>query len=353
MNPNIIFKENDPETFWKSWYWYCDKFKVGSRYSMQNLEMFIEISKFKSFFFADKSFMFLTNGEPAGIVVFLVEKNSDIFTGTFGGGFIPAPLFKDESVAKSIFFEIDKIAAENKLAKVMFSVDVFNNNNCEYNYLQKFGYLDASILNYVVDLSGSEDDFLRGLRHGHKSDVKKILNNKDFEVFFVDKSSASYELHEEYRALHRKCSGRVARSKKSFDLQFEKLKLGESVLLGLKYKGKNIAFSYFEFKGEHGIYEASADDPDYLGVPLYHALIFSAMKYLKSKGVRYLDMGQPSSPSAQFGYYLDEKQLGIALFKRGFGGYFKPNYRGIKYYNHDCFLKDIDLLVKNYGRSLD
>jgi len=352
MSTVVIYKEENEKTFWERWRQYRDKFNVGSRYSRQNLEMFIEISKFKSLFSADKSFVYLVNNEPAACVFLPIEKNGEFLSATRSGSYIEAPLFVNQAIAKEIFSEIDRIAAENKLAKIMFAVDVFSNNNCNYNYLQKFDYIDASILSYVIDLSGNEEDFLRNCRRGHKCDIKKILNDKNFKVFFADQKNPSWELHEEYRALHHKCSGRVARPKESFDLQFEKLKLGEAVLFGVSYKGKNIAFSYFEYQGDYGIYEASADDPDYSEIPLYHILVFSAMKYLKSKGVRYLDTGQPSSPSMQIGYCPDKKQLGIALFKRGFPGDFRQNFRGVKYFSSDLLKKDMDFFVQQFDKNL-
>lgn len=348
----IIYKEKDEKKFWRYWQDYLVKYAIGARYSRQNQEMFIAASKFRSLFFADKSFIALANNEPIGCVSLPIEKNEQFLTVTLSGGFILAPLFCRSSAAKEIFSEIDKIAIDNRLAKIMFSVDVFSNNNCGCNFLQKFGYLDASVLSYVIDLSGSQEDFLKSCRRGHKCDIKKILADKDYKVFFTDRENPSYELHEEYRALHQKCSGRVTRPKENFDLQFEKLKNGEAALFGVNYKGKNIAYSYFEYKGLYGMYEASADDPDYSGMPLYHILVFSAMGYLKSKGVKYLDTGQPSSPSTQFSYYPDEKQLNIGLFKRGFGGDFRMNFRGVKYFSENLLKKDTDLFVCEAAKNI-
>jgi hypothetical protein len=273
-----------------------------------------------------------------------VERTGGNFYVGLGGGYVSAPLFSDEAVRKSIMSLIDEIAVQNKIKKIMFSIDSFENPG--YNYLQKYKYLDTSILEYFIDLQ--PNSLMSECRRGHRCDIKKIRNNPDFSVFMVSRDNLSYELHEQYRKLHHKCSGRVARSKKTFDLQFEKIKDGNALLFGLKFKNKNIAFSYFSIFSSKAIYEAGSDDPDYSRLPLYHILVFSAMEYLKKLGFQYVATGQPSGPSSQFDYYPDKKQLGIALFKRGFGGRFRPNYRGIKYYNRDCLLKDVDLLVKNY-----
>jgi hypothetical protein len=168
----------------------------------------------------------------------------------------------------------------------------------------------------------------------------------------MDRSNADYDLHEEYRMLHHKCAGGETRPKESFDQQFERLKAGQAVLFGLKYKQKNIAFSYFDYNADKAIYFSGADDPDYARFPIYHALIYSAMIYFKRIGVRYLDPEQPACPSVQQDYYPDDKQLNIAFFKRGFGGYFMENFRGIKYFSRELFKKDMKYFEKNYLKNI-
>ena len=142
------------------------------------------------------------------------------------------------------------------------------------------------------------------------------------------------------------------RRTETFDLQFEKLKQGYAVLFGLKHKSKNIAFSYYEFHGEKGAYTSAADDPDYDKLPLYHVLMYQAMEYLKRIGVKYIDTEPPSSPSAQFDYYPSDKELNIALFKRGFGGHFVQNFRGVKYYSQELFKAEMKNFINHYSEFI-
>ena len=69
---------------------------------------------------------------------------------------------------------------------------------------------------------------------------------------------------------------------------------------------------------------------------------------MKKRGIRAVDTGQPSCPASQLDYYLDKKQANIALFKRGFGGCFKENFRGIKYFSEELFRQDAEEFKKNY-----
>ena len=72
------------------------------------------------------------------------------------------------------------------------------------------------------------------------------------------------------------------------------------------------------------------------------------MEYLKKFGCRYLDVEPPCSPSAQYDYYPTQKELNIALFKRGFGGFFVQNFRGIKYFDQKIFEQDTSNFMKQY-----
>jgi len=332
MSIKLVFKEENEELFWK--YWNEMAKKASYRYFPTNLKTYNYGGK------NDKSFVYLVNNQLAAGVFLPIEKIEKFF--------INAPIFKFMAVSKEIFKIINKIAVENGIKKIMFEIDPLENYS--YNYLQKYGYLDATILSYVVDLT--VDDLLATCRKGCRNDIKSILKDKNFSVFFIDKNNADYNIHKEYRELHKKCAGKETRAKKTFDWQFERLKEGKAVLFGLKYKNKNIAYSYFEFNKEKGVYYSSADDPDYDRMHIYHILIYSAMEYLKKKGVKFLDMGQPASPSLQFNYYPDKKQINIALFKRGFGGEFRPLFRGIKYFSEEAFKKDIKEFIDNYFQAI-
>jgi hypothetical protein len=193
---------------------------------------------------------------------------------------------------------------------------------------------------------------LRGCRKGHRTAIKKVLGDACFRTFVVDRQSPSYELHEEYRRLHHKCAGRVTRPKETFDQQYEKLLAGHAILVGLEYKEVRIAMSYFEHCHDKALYASGADDPLFNRLPLYHVMVFAAMEYYKRHDVRFLTMEQPVSPSAQYDYYPDDKQLNIALFKRGFPGRFMSCYRGVKYLADDLFLREADRFKERYWAGL-
>lgn len=353
---NILFKEKDEKLFWHYWQKFLDSRKSSSRYLKITLEHNIEFSKLKSLFVSDKSFVYVVGKEPMACVFLPIEKRDGNLwiSHDINSGYVDAPLFKDHSVEEKIFGIIDEIARKNKVAKALFAINPIEGDNFTCNYLQKYDYLDTSILRYIIDLNLG-DDLLSLCRRNHQRNIKKMSADKDFSVFFMTKDNPSYALHEEYRLLHHRCSRRITRPKETFDHQYKKLLAGNAVLAGLKYKKANIGFVYFEYNADKAISHSAADDPDYESkkLPIYHIIFFKAMEYLKKTGVRYLDPEQPACPSTQMGYYPDEKKLNIAHFKRGFGGYFTQGFRGIKYFSKEVFDDDMKIFKNNYLKNLE
>ncbi len=349
MANNFLFKKENEDLFWQYWRQFIAENKVGPKYLPASVKTNLAIAEYRGKLLGDKSFIYLIGSRPAGIVSLPIEKAGNHRAISIDGGFIEAPLGADDAASDIIFEAIDQLAKENDIAKIMLASDPLG--GIEYNYLQKYDYLDASILEYVITAEPA-DDFLRACRKGHQCDIKKILSNGDFKIFYVAQENAGYESHEEYRALHYKCAGRVTWPKEIFDIQFEKLKQGNAVLFGLKYKQKNIAFSYFDFNFDKAIYHSGSDDPDYDKLPLYHIMIYSGAEYLRKKGVRLIDTGQPASPSAQTFYHPDEKQRNIAKFKRGFGGRFVSFFRGVKYFDNASFKEDMANFARRYKETI-
>ncbi len=344
MSVEIVYKDENEELFWK--YWHQVVKNESWVYFPNNIKIYSIISR--NIFKADKSFIYLVNKVPLAVVYLPIEKTGNNITISLNNSFIPSPIF-NRSVEKKVFGLIDEIAREQNVGKIMFAVDPLS--GVDYNYLQKYKYKDASILSHIINLEKS--DLLSACRKGHRSEIKKILKDGSYFLFFIDEKNPDYEIFKNYVALHHLCSGKKTRPDESFDLQFNTLKGGNSALFGLRLGNKNIAFAYFEFNKKSAVYYSGADDPEFAALPLYHVLILSAMDYLKEHGITRLDVGQPSSPTPQYTYLPDSKQLNIALFKRGFGGDYIAYYRGIKYFSKDLFKHEMDIFTQNYLETIN
>lgn len=349
MAADFIYKHDNPDIFWRGWETLVARAKAGPSYTRLNLEWCFAISKARSLLRDDKSFIYLFDKKPLAAVLLPFEKVAGRIQASLVGGYIYAPLIVNPESAKTVFAHIDTLvrAAGGVVAK--FAIDSLA--HAPYNFLQRFGYLDATILDYHIATTGTPAELLKACRHGHHSDIKTMLTDPHISTFVMDKENADYALHEEYRALHRKCAGRETRPKETFDIQFKKVENGEALMCAVKFDTKVIAAAYFEYANGQAVYASGADDPDFVGRPLYHLLIYTAMVELQRRRVTQLSVGQPANPGAQFDHYPDEKQLRIAHFKRGFGGTFASSFRGIKYYDIAAFDEDVVAFKNSYQIS--
>ncbi len=346
MSIQLILERDRPDLFSTYWQEILNQYRPSPRYLLTSLAAYPLTAKEKGVDYVNASFVYLVNNKPLAGVFLPIEKSAEVCAVSCLGDYVDAPLILDKAIEKDVFRLIDELALEHRVDKMLFQVDPLETDRFNYNFLQEYGYLDTSILNYVVDLT--VPDIYKQCRENHRRNIKRILNDAAYSIFTIDSSNPSYESHEEYRELHRRCSGRVTRPKETFDLQFKKLIDGQAALFGLKYKEKDIAYVYFEHNGNVAAYCSAADDPEYDRLPLYHALIYSALEYYKNKGIRLVDMEQPSTPSAQYDSLPDQKQLQIAHFKSGFPGTFVQNFRGVKYFSADQFERDNAAFARDY-----
>lgn len=294
---------------------------------------------------ADLSFVVFENGRPVALCPLFLEVGGGVRQFTYVGGFQEGPLLRVDLEAKfrkkveaACYAKIDELARQRGVAKAMVLLDPLA-EDYRYNVLTEYGYLDASVCTAIVDLALDEKRLWADVRKSFKSLVHR--GKEKFGITAMDWRSASFEVHEAYRRMHRKAAGRATRPQETFDLQFEMLKDDHAMLLRLREGDRDVGFSYF-FHSHGGIFYASAaDDPDYASeVPLQHVVIWSAMEYYRARPMRRFELG-----CQQFGPQVfdqpSKKDMDISFFKRGFGGAFRSVYRGVRYYDRDVMRREL------------
>ncbi len=350
---NIIFSdESDFNVFLKNYV------NGNSNVSWHYLPKGIEYQRIycSSILIKDLSFIIIDNNKPVALCPLFLEQHKGKKQFTYVGGYKVAPLIKKnlfykkrKRIERNCFDKIDELAREYDVSKTMFLIDPLV-ERCEHNILTEYGYLDTSTSTAIIDLSLETEDLWSNLRKSFKS----LINNgkNKFNIFIMDYKNPDFAIHENYRKLHHKTSGRVTRPKETFDLQFDMLKEDKAILIGLQDSNKFIAFSYFLHYKQGVVYASSSDDPDFeTDIPLEHCIIWTAIEYYKRREIKYIEMGMQ-----QFGHQIfdnpNQKDLNISFFKRGFGGNTVSLYRGIKYYKKECLKKDLEdnvhKLLKNY-----
>ena len=349
----IISKKDDAGSFLAHWREYIKNNLATFRYLPEYLDYMLYYS---SSLEGDGSFVAIENGKPVGVCFLPIEKAGGIARISLAGGYTLAPLCANDGVEKYVFEEIDRISKKHNVKKVLFYIDpLIAQYRNKFNCLRKYRFVDTSSSDCILDLRKNEKELLSGVRKGHKYDIGRVLKDAEFQLICMDHSNADRQIHETYRELHKKCSGKATRAKETFEKQFDMLKSDNAMLVGVKFKDKFVSMSYFLHFQKTVLYMSSADDPDFKGMPVYHPGIWKAILYYASRGFDFMQFSQPCGYGKVGGFddYLDEKQLNISKFKRGFGGEMVTFFRGIRYYDASPFLEDLqnfkDKMLKSFG----
>ena len=194
------------------------------------------------------------------------------------------------------------------------------------------GWVDASVTTQVVDLSLSEDQLHRRMHTGHRRNVKKAQRSLTVDAHHAE--TASDGPFDAYRRIHEKAAGRVTRPDSTFEQMREWISEGNGLLLCAQRDGEIVGCVYVLLSGDAAYYASGANDPAAAGEPVGHILHWEAIRWLKAKGLRRYELGPekrgmlPHDPATS-------KDLGIARFKRGFGGVTAPLVVREKYYSAD------------------
>lgn len=309
----------------------------------------------------NKSFFVKENNKIIAVCPLVLETINGVNEFSYGDGYGPMPIFtngltkkNDEKIKKFIFEKLDEMANENEVKRIRLKFSVLDKSYLEndvfkYNYLMKFGFLDTSINTQVMDLSLPLKDIKNGLRHGHDSDINKAA--KVMEGVIFDKDNITAEIFDSYSSLHHKAAGRITRPKATFDIMFDIIKTGQAFLVGAIKNNLYIGFSYFFYYKNNVYYGSSCNNPDYRDLPIAHLIQWQAIKYMQEKKYHFYEIGWQNF-SNSLSDFPSQKEINIARFKRGFGGYTIPIFRGEKYYDKKYFLKVFQERINNFATSL-
>ncbi|MBU4348540.1 GNAT family N-acetyltransferase [Patescibacteria group bacterium] len=308
------------------------------------------------------SFGVIEDGKLLAVIPLIAQPIPDeagLMEFEMGGNSIPFPVLLNSipdslknEIIKLIFKEIDNRAKNHKISYSRFFIDPLIepllNDFYKSNPLLEFGFNDSSLATNIIDLSLEEDSILRGMRKGHKSDIKFALKNKDQEVVFFDKENISSEIFDKYKDIYFSAAGKKVGNDKRWKNTLELIKDGFAILIMIKRGGNYISGIIILCYKNKSYYGFSATLPDFKkerGVG--HLLQWETIKYLKNKGFKYYETGWNFLPIISEDVY-SQKELNISFFKAGFGGKKYPLFRGEKFYDLDYSKKRRIQLEKKY-----
>lgn len=344
------------ETDYKVWDEFCEKNSLSTFWhTTTSMNYYINSSfNVKS---EQKSFMVYDDNKILACIPLFIETSDGKINFSYGGGPIPAPIISENlnkstasKLKKIIFDNIDKIAYENKANKLIMYVPYLSNKYInqiqKYNYLLQYGYLDISDLTCVLNLCFSEKELFCNFSKGHKSDVKKAEKNLQLQI--IDKTNVSKEQIYDFMNYYYKIAGKRTRPIDTFDSIYRWIKNDYGVLLKANYNEYVCGYSLFIIYKDTSYYAMACKDKNYSEFNISHFLQWEAIKYLKNKGILYLEIGTQYFNDT-LNNFPSEKDKNISKFKRGFGGVIIPVLKAEKFYDKNEFIKCYEERVHTYA----
>ena len=306
-----------------------------------------------------KSFFVKENNVIIAVCPLILENDEGQKKFSFSSFAVPSPALSDQIGSKKqkkildfIFEYIDNQAKMLELKKASFRFSPLSDFSIQskgypYNYLLKYGYLDATLNTQILDVSPDPEHLRSDVRKGHKYDINrasKLLEVRIFDAKSIDR--ATFDL---YCELHHKDAGRITRPQITFDMMFDWVKKGYAILVGarLKETERFVGFTYHVIYKQGAYYASACSDPDCGELPIAHFILWESIRWLHNKGKYFFEIGWQFYGS-EFRSHTSPKECQISKFKRGFGGEQVPQIVGEKYYDPDFFEKEYMKKLKNY-----
>jgi hypothetical protein len=306
------------------------------------------------------SFLVTVGGEPLAICPLLLVKSDGVREFSFGGAYGTAPAFADDlrgvnqkTIRRHVFDEIDERAQEHDVQRVRLYypplTGVPHEEGLRVNPLLKYGYVDETIPTRLIDVNRPADELKNEFRDTYVHEIENAPES--VEVTIYDEQNITESVFTRYKELHHKAAGEVTRPPVTFEMMYEWITDGDGFLAGARLDGEFVGFSYFFTFKDNVYYGSAANDPDVSGHSLGHLTQWRAIEWMHEHGYECYNIGRQryeptlSEPASK-------KEVNISFFKRGFGGYDVPHFRGTKYYDAELFREEYTNRVEAYAEHV-
>ena len=267
--------------------------------------------------FTDLSFCVKQNGE---VVLFCFCHKINSHAVYYGSG---ARFFiLDESNKKLICQALD-LLIEHALS---FGVELLEINDvCNHSFLSLLGTeclnrkaFPETIIVASIDLNDDEETIHKNIRRRYKSMINR--GKRDLSFFFYNYQNIDRDIFSQFQKFHHEVSGRLTRTRESWDVQYEMVKqnCGEIIMGALPGYGVVSAALYLDH-GAVTFYGVAVYNRDLFGIPLAHANVYQGIIRAKKRNKKTFSFG-PIKP-----YSLEEEKVyNIGKFKKGFCNELSP-----------------------------
>ena len=322
----------------KDWNLYIGKISgITFNYTAEKISFDHEYSKSIT---SNESFIAMENKRPVAACEIFIERFGGKFQISWNGSYCLAPYFDNtleykalERISKKIMAYIEEIAELHHCQKIMLRLDPLGNPEQKstfynYNFLLKYGYMDETGLTQIIDLRQDRNKLYSDVRKGHKSDIK---SGGIYHIDIYDKNNIKFEMIDLYKKIYAEDAGKITRNLELYQYYFDFIKNGLGLVAFGNIDGKAVGVAIVTLYKNTAYYSSYGELEEELGnIPIGHRLQWEIMNYLKDSGVEFYEIGVQYYGKTHYSIPND-KLIQISNFKRGFGGYTVPYWRGVKY----------------------
>lgn len=214
---------------------------------------------------------------------------------------------KEAKALSLLFSSLKEFAAKNNYSTIIFN----NNVHLLSVFFSKLTQTDLRFEAYL-DLLESKEIIKAGVRKSYKSLIN--WSEKNIPTQVITHKNPNYEQFISFRDFHRHTSGRITRSDKSWELQYESLLNNEAYLV-LGYYNNKLASGTLVTHGKKnayycvGVYDRELMAAD---IGLAHNNLLRAIYHAKDIGLEEFNLGNLPQTNT------DAKEARIFYFKTGF-----------------------------------
>lgn len=286
---------------------------------------------------SNESIVLVVDKKPVAVsAIYVEEKENAQKAISWAGTYCMAPIVHQgfsyhlqEKYMEVMLEYIDELSKMFGCSEIMLRYDPLSNpanlnKIYNYNYLIRKGYIDRSSFTQILDLQKEEKELYSDIRKGHKSDIKK----GNYDVIFFDNKNITKEVIEEYRRIYECDAGKVTRNSQMSHHYLHFVQNGKGIVGFAKKNKETVAVIIVTFYKNTAYYSSYAELTEQLnGISAGHMLQWNTILELKKREIKFYEIGEQVFGPTHYDD-PDKKLIDISRFKRGFGGYTVPLFRG-------------------------
>jgi len=331
---NVLFRTEDNKKKWDNVLEKSDYVKVD--YVQDFLDYRLMYAKQNSNIH-DFSMIFLENNNPIAVwpltITVCEKKKIETYTlDNFSTNLLRPNIVNNISInnrkkfleqsAELLKFFTDKL----KIKNILTQFSTLDNQQDSFNWLQtnysKKNKIDYQLSEIYLKIDSTIEIIKKNFRKSYKPLITS--NQKEFENgVLADKNDYIWN---KFKQLHYESAGRITRSKKTWDIQYESLIQKNAFLIYLKKKQKFLGFGYFFHSKDECLYSVAANDRAEIvknKYPLGHLIQFFAIKEMIRRSIKWYKLGEEN---LSLNRKTDQKNLNIIKFKKGFSSHELPAF---------------------------